>query len=75
MHSPLRKTRLLNVSVEKMQAACAEMNMYSSLVKYEVSVPARASSIHHYREKELETEVVCERCSLRYAIYGVFACA
>ncbi len=29
--------------------------------------------IHHYREKQLETEVVCDECTLRYAIYGVFA--
>lgn len=29
--------------------------------------------IHYYREKELETELVCEQCGLRYAIYGVFA--
>jgi len=28
--------------------------------------------IRHYREKELETEVVCDNCTLRYAIYGVF---
>lgn len=28
--------------------------------------------IHHYREKQLETEVVCDDCTLRFAIYGVF---
>jgi len=28
--------------------------------------------IRYYREKELETEVVCDKCTLRYAIYGVF---
>jgi hypothetical protein len=28
--------------------------------------------IHYYREKQLETEVLCDRCTLRYAIYGVF---
>lgn len=28
--------------------------------------------IQHYREKELETEVLCSQCTLRYAIYGVF---
>jgi hypothetical protein len=28
--------------------------------------------IRYYREKELETEVVCDACTLRYAIYGVF---
>jgi hypothetical protein len=28
--------------------------------------------IRHYREKQMETEVVCNQCTLRYAIYGVF---
>jgi hypothetical protein len=28
--------------------------------------------IRYYREKQLETEIVCENCTLRYAIYGVF---
>jgi hypothetical protein len=28
--------------------------------------------IRYYREKQLETEVVCDQCTLRYAIYGVF---
>lgn len=26
-----------------------------------------------YREKQLETELVCDSCTLRYAVYGVFA--
>ena len=29
--------------------------------------------IRYYREKQLETEVVCAGCTLRYAVYGVFA--
>jgi hypothetical protein len=29
-------------------------------------------TIRYYREKQLETEVVCDNCTLRYAIYGVF---
>jgi hypothetical protein len=28
--------------------------------------------IRYYREKQLETKVVCDKCSLRFAIYGVF---
>ena len=28
--------------------------------------------IHHYREKQLETEVACTNCTLHYSIYGVF---
>ena len=30
-------------------------------------------AIHYYREKQLETEVICSNCTLRYAVYGVFA--
>lgn len=40
-----------------------------------VSMKVRPSTPHpirHYREKKLETEVVCDNCTLRYAIYGVF---
>jgi hypothetical protein len=29
--------------------------------------------IRYYRERELETHVVCDHCTLRYSIYGVFA--
>jgi hypothetical protein len=29
--------------------------------------------IRYYREKQLETEVVCLSCTLRYSVYGVFA--
>lgn len=28
--------------------------------------------ILYYREKQLETEITCDSCSLKYAIYGVF---
>ncbi len=35
--------------------------------------PGRPTPIHHYREKKLETEIVCGNCTLRYAVYGVFA--
>lgn len=35
--------------------------------------PGPPTPIHHYREKQLETEVVCINCTLRYSVYGVFA--
>jgi len=35
--------------------------------------PGRPIPIHYYREKQLETEVVCSNCTLRYSVYGVFA--
>jgi hypothetical protein len=40
-----------------------------------ISMKVRESAplpIRYYREKRLETEVVCDNCMLRYAIYGVF---
>ncbi len=35
--------------------------------------PFRRIPIHKYREEQLETEIVCNNCTLRYAVYGVFA--
>lgn len=40
-----------------------------------LSLKVKASSpmpIRYYREKELETAIICDACTLRYAIYGVF---
>lgn len=37
-----------------------------------MKVEGRPHPIRYYREKQLETEVVCEKCTLRYMIYGVF---
>ena len=33
----------------------------------------RRVPIRYYREEQLETEVVCANCTLRYSVYGVFA--
>lgn len=38
-----------------------------------MKVEGRPHPVRHYREPRLETEVACDGCSLRYAIYGVFA--
>lgn len=35
--------------------------------------PGHLPPVRHYREKQLETEVVCTNCTLRYSVYGVFA--
>ena len=37
-----------------------------------MTVSGQPTPIRRYREKKLETEVVCDRCTLRYTIYGVF---
>lgn len=35
--------------------------------------PGHPPPIRYYRERQLETEIVCTNCTLRYAVYGVFA--
>lgn len=37
-----------------------------------MKVTGQPTPIRYYREKQLETEVVCDRCTLRYSIYGAF---
>jgi len=34
--------------------------------------PGDPHPIHWYREKELETQIVCSNCTLKYAVYGIF---
>jgi hypothetical protein len=41
-------------------------------VDVSLRVTGRPTPIRYYREQQLETEVVCDRCTLRYSIYGVF---
>lgn len=41
-------------------------------ISFSIKVTGQPASIRHYRESKLETEVVCDRCTLRYTIYGVF---
>jgi hypothetical protein len=39
-------------------------------LKYHKGAPV---PIRYYREKALETKVICDACTLEYAVYGVFA--
>jgi len=45
----------------------------NSFIEMSVDYKGTSHPIRYYREKRLETTVVCEKCTLRYAIYGVFA--
>jgi hypothetical protein len=38
-----------------------------------MKVTGQPTPIRYYHEQQLETEVVCEQCALRYMIYGVFS--
>jgi Zn ribbon nucleic-acid-binding protein len=41
-------------------------------ISFGVTIKGRPRPIHYYQESKLEQEVICNRCTLRYAIYGVF---
>ena len=43
------------------------------LIRLKFSVDYKPVSIQHYFERELETEVVCDNCTLEFSVYGVFA--
>jgi len=45
----------------------------NSLLKLSVEFKGHSHPIRYYREKQLETHVTCDNCTLEYAIYGVFA--
>ena len=38
-----------------------------------MKVTGRPTPIRRCREQDLETEVICDKCTLRYTIYGMFA--
>lgn len=50
-----------------------DLREMASKSKFMTFKPGTLPSIRHYREKQLETEVVCDHCTLKYTIYGVFA--
>ena len=43
------------------------------LIQLKFSVDYKPISIHRYLERQLETEVSCDNCSLAFSVYGVFA--
>lgn len=43
------------------------------LVSIRFDLRYEPTPIHSYVEKELETRVTCDRCSLEFSVYGVFA--
>jgi hypothetical protein len=64
--------KFTNALLKDMKAMEFKTNLGLGLTM-EMSVEGKAHPIKHYREKELETYVTCEKCTLQYCIYGVFA--
>jgi hypothetical protein len=50
-----------------------ERSTRNSFLKMKVDYVSHPRPIRYYREKQLETKLICDSCSLEYAIYGVFA--
>lgn len=55
------------------QAFQKDLREIASQSKFMTFKPGTLPPIRHYREKQLETSVLCENCTLKYMIYGVFA--
>ncbi len=45
----------------------------NSFIKLSLDYKPGHHPVQYYREKQLETIVICDQCALRYAVYGVFA--
>jgi hypothetical protein len=45
----------------------------NSFIKMSVEFKGGHHPIHYYQEKQLETNVTCDVCTLEYSIFGVFA--
>ena len=43
------------------------------LLQLKLSVDYKPVLIHRYVERQLQTEVTCDNCSLEFSVYGVFA--
>lgn len=47
-------------------------NRDKGLIRLDISVRRTPVVLHDYIETQLETDVICNKCELRFAIYGVF---
>lgn len=45
----------------------------NSFIKLGMEYKGQSHPIHHYEEKQLETKIICDYCTLEYSIYGLFA--
>ncbi len=45
----------------------------NSLISLRFEVKTPNFRVHNYREKDVETEVICDSCGLEFAVFGVFA--
>lgn len=45
----------------------------NSFIKLGMEFKGNTHSVYQYEEKQLETNIVCDSCTLEYSIYGLFA--
>ncbi|MCL4272256.1 MAG: hypothetical protein KJZ77_00165 [Anaerolineales bacterium] len=50
-----------------------ERSTRNSFIKMKVDFKGSPHPIRYYQEKQIETQVTCEICTLEYAIFGVFS--
>jgi hypothetical protein len=67
-----RVTNDLNQAFKELEFSYPPKGPFGIGISLKVT-PGEPVPIRYYREPKLETEVVCDDCTLEYAIYGVFA--
>jgi len=45
----------------------------NSLIQLKFSVTTPTFRLHHYMEKDVETQITCDSCGLEFSVFGVFA--
>ena len=57
----------------KRDVESSNRNQPRGLIQLKVSVNYEPLTLHNYQERQLETEVYCDSCTLEFSVYGVFA--
>ena len=65
-------TDALHKDLKKMEFDHKPKGMFGIGISLKVK-SGRPIPIHYYREKQLETDIVCSNCTLYYSVYGIFA--
>ncbi|MCD6326538.1 hypothetical protein J7M28_03145 [bacterium] len=67
--------KVQNAVVRDMKDMARDFNRQTrgSLLSLSMDVKSSPVRLHHYAERELETNVECGNCTLQYSVYGVFA--
>lgn len=67
--------KVLGPELRKLERSLKELERSTrgGFIQFKVESRGMDFPIKYYREKDLETQLICDNCGLEFAIYGVFA--